>query len=219
MKKMENKKRKELIASIIAVAALIVVVSGATFAYFAASVSGNNNVVAESYEFAVSLGVSKTAPTNATIDKLIPLKAANISDAVTGAGSPAKPCVDTNGYAACVIYTLTLTNSGSGTVTMDGTLTPATNEFSSGQLYYRVATENTGAAFAAATATRIVNSDLTTGFNNISVGTASPTTLYLMLYILDDETNDQPSDKGKTFSGRLTFTDQTSGSKLEATFS
>ena len=217
---MENKKRKELIASILAVAALIIVVSGATFAYFAATVSGNNNVVAESYEFAVSLGVSKTAPTNATIDKLIPLKSGDISTAVTGYGDPTpQPCVDKNGYAACVIYTLTLTNSGSGTVTMDGTLTPATNQFSSGQLYYRVATENTGAAFAAATATRIVNSDLTTGFDNISVGTASPTTLYLMLYILDDESNDQPNNKGKTFSGRLTFTDKTSGSKLEATFS
>ena len=215
---MENKNRKGLVLSIIAVLALIVVVAGATFAYFAASVSGNNNVRAESYEFAVTLGVSKIAPTEATIDKLIPLTEGDISDAVTGGGNPAKPCVDDNGYAACVIYDLTFNNSGSAAVTMDGTLTPTSNTFNQGQLWYRASATNSGSAFASATATQLVSSAVTTGLTSISVPTGI-SHLYLLLYIKNDTSADQPNDKGKTFIGTVAFTDTTSGAHLEATFS
>ena len=222
---MNSNDKQSLFLTVVVVATLVVAIVGASFAYFNATISGNNNVVTQSFNFAVTLSVSKVAPTDATFDKLIPLSIGDIGAAVTGyddGETTPKPCVDKKGYAACVIYDLAFTNNSGYSVTLDGSLTPVTNGFSSGQLYYRVSTANSAAGFTdvGLTSTHITNSAVTTGFTNITVGTAGTTHLYLLMYILNDPSNDQPNDTGKTFSGRLTFTDQTSSdNRLQAEFS
>ena len=210
---MEKNNRNGILLGVVAVATLVVTIIGATFAYFTASVSGSQAVTAQSYKFDMALTVTKVAPSGSGVKDLIPLAASNISTALTGASGKGA-CVDINDYAACIIYDLSFTNSGSGTVTLNGSLTP-TNGFSN--LYYRVA--STQAGLSSATSTKLGTSAITTGFTGISVPTTGAH-LYLMLYVQDTGA-DQPGDQNKTFSGTLTFNDATGGSnaRLQATFS
>ena len=211
-----NKDTQGLFLTIVGVLTLVVAIVGASFAYFAASVSGNNNIKAESYNFSVTLSVSKVAPTDATIDKLIPLNESDISTAVTGFDS--HPCVDKNGYAACAIYDLTFNNTSGYSLTMNGSITPTTNGFSNGQLYYRVGATNSGATFASAGATRLTTGAHTANLTGKTIGTGT-SHLYLLLYIKNDTTGDQPDDKGKTFTGTVTFTNADGSGSISATFS
>ena len=210
---MENKNRNGILLGVVGVATLVVTIIGATFAYFTASVSGSGPVNATSYQFSMGLTISKVAPTGSGIKDLIPVATNDIGSALTGYSSKGA-CVDKSDYAACVIYDLAFTNSGSGTVTLNGTLTP-TNGFSN--LYYRVA--STQAGLSSATSTKLGTSAITTGFTNISVPTTGAH-LYLMLYV-QDTGSDQPGDQGKTFTGTFVFNDATGGAnaRLQATFS
>ena len=214
---MENKRGSGIFLGVVGVATLVVAIIGATFAYFTATVSGTAPVTAQAYEFAMTLSVNKIAPSTAANAKdLIPLTTADIGTALTGAANKSA-CVDKDDFAACLIYELEFSNTGSSAVTLDGKLTPTVNEFDS--LYYRVATTQAGLSSAtshALSGTTAVTDDLT----SIAVGTGQ-TNLYLMLYIQNDTGNDQPNDKGAAFSGTLDFQDANGGSNahLQATFS
>ena len=213
---MEKNNRNGILLGVVAVATLVVTIIGATFAYFTASVSGSAPVNASSYKFDMALTVTKQAPTGSGIKDLIPVNDADVGTAITGA-SGKSACVDKNDYAACVIYKLHFANSGSGTVTLNGSMTPTTNEFSN--LKYRAAATTTALGSATSRAlngTTAVTTDLT----GITV-TTSGADYYIMLYIENNASADQPNDKGKTFSATLTFNDASGGSnaRLQATFS
>ena len=213
---MEKNNRNGILLGVVAVATLVVTIIGATFAYFTASVSGNAPVNASSYKFAMSLTVSKIAPTGSGVKDLIPVNSTDVGTALTGATNKSA-CVDKNDYAACVIYELNFTNSGSGTVTLNGTMTPTTNEFAN--LKYRAASTQAGLSSATSHALSGTNA-VTTDLTNVSVPTSGGS-YYIMLYIENNANADQPNDKGKSFSATLTFNDATGGSnaRLQATFS
>ena len=212
---MENKRGSGIFLGVVGVATLVVAIIGATFAYFTATVSGSTTVDAQSYEFSMTLTVSKIAPASAANAKdLIPLATTDISSALTGYGSKGA-CVDKEDYSACIIYDLSFANGGSQSVTLNGSLDPGTHSFSN--LYYRVA--STEAGLSSASDVHIESTELTTGLTSITVPTTGAH-LYLMLYV-QDTGGDQPNDKGKNFSGTLTFADASgdSNARLQATFS
>lgn len=210
---MENKNSQGIFLGVMGVATLVVAIIGATFAYFSASVSGNAPVNAESYKFAMTLSVTPTDPatTPSKGDKLIPLTETDISKAVTAG------CADKNGYAACRIYSLEFNNTGSSAVTLNGTLTPTSNDFTS--LKYSV-TAIDGAKSTLAAGTSISGTTaVSTGLTGLVIPANTTKTMYLMLYINNDTEANQPNDQGKSFSGTLTFNDASGGTgKLEATF-
>ena len=210
-----NQKQRQggngILLGILAVATLLVTITGATFAYFTASVSGSAAVTAQSYKFDMTLTVAKVNPstTPSKGDKLIPLASTDIATAITNG------CIDSNGYAVCNIYELTFTNSGSGSVTLSGSLTPSTNTFSN--LKYST-TAIGGAKSTLSTGNAISTSAVTTGFTSLTIPTGT-SKMYLMLYINNINSN-QTGDMNKTFSGTLTLSDTTGGSnaQLKATF-
>ena len=79
-----------ILLGILAVATLVVTITGATFAYFTASVAGSAPVNAASYKFDMSLTVTKVNPATTPTkgDKLIPLASTDMSKAITAG------CVD-----------------------------------------------------------------------------------------------------------------------------
>ena len=201
-----------ILLAILTVATLLVTITGATFAYFSASVSGSGPVNAASYKFNITLTITKVNPatTPSKGDKLIPLAETNLAAAITAG------CIDSNGYAACNIYELTFSNTGSGSVTLSGNMTPTTNTFSN----LKYSTTAIGAAKSTlSTGTAISgNTAVTTGFTNLTIPTGT-STMYLMLYVNNVNSN-QTNDQNKSFSGTITLNDTTGGSgQLKANFS
>ena len=202
-----------ILLGILAVATLVVTITGATFAYFTASVSGSAPVNAASYKFDMSLNVTKVNPATTPTkgDKLIPLASTDMAKAITAG------CVDDNGYTSCIIYQLNFVNSGSASVTLSGNLKPTTNGFSN----LKYATTAIGGAKSTLSGANALSGTtaVTTGFTNLTIPTGT-STMYLMLYINNTSSN-QDGDMDKTFSGTLTFSDTSSGSnsQLKATFS
>ncbi len=193
---METAKSKKIILGIIIVAFIIAIAIGATNAYFSAS-ANSNNISGKTYDFSMSLSVTAVDPSSTPIkgDKLIPLSNGDISKAISSG------CVDSNNYAVCKIYRLTFQNSMSEAVTLNGTFTPTQNNFNS--LYYSV-TGIGGAKSDLTVGNAIANTSVTTGLTGITVPTGE-STMYLMMYILNDPNNNQPNDQARAFVGELTL--------------
>ena len=131
---MENSKGRGIFLGVVSVATLIVAIIGATFAWFSASVgSGENDVNLTAYQFDAKLTVERVFPTaeNAS-KKIIPF----VPDKVLREGQEnetnnmnyalneaTKKCVDSSGYLVCSLYKITVTNNGSDSIELDGSVT------------------------------------------------------------------------------------------------
>ena len=131
---MENSKGRGIFLGVVSVATLIVAIIGATFAWFSASVgSGENDVNLTAYQFDADLTVERVFPTaeNAS-KKIIPF----VPDKVLREGQEnetnnmnyalneaTNKCVDSSGYLVCSLYKITVTNNGSDSIELDGTVT------------------------------------------------------------------------------------------------
>ena len=131
---MENSKGRGIFLGVVSVATLIVAIIGATFAWFSASVgSGENDVNLTAYQFDAKLTVERVFPTaeNAS-KKIIPF----VPDKVLREGQgdqtnnmnyalneATNKCVDSSGYLVCSLYKITVTNNGSDSIELDGTVT------------------------------------------------------------------------------------------------
>ena len=131
---MENSKGRGIFLGVVSVATLIVAIIGATFAWFSASVgSGENDVNLTAYQFDAKLTVERVFPTaeNAS-KKIIPF----VPDKVLREGQEnetnnmnyalneaTNKCVDSSGYLVCSLYKITVTNNGSDSIELDGTVT------------------------------------------------------------------------------------------------
>ena len=217
---MENRNGQGIFLGVVGVATLVVAIIGATFAFFSAQVAGDNNVEAQSYRFATTLGVSEVSgKANADLDgKLIPLLPDRLSSALTG--SNGKQCVDKAGYDACEIYQLTFTNSGSAPVNFKGVLTITSNGFTADTLQlveFGANTEQTLTGLSSVTSPKTTALPKTGSVNlediTVDVGT---TTIYIAVY-LKDTTQNQPNDQNVSFAGTVTYT-SADGGNLTATF-
>ena len=131
---MENSKGRGIFLGVVSVATLIVAIIGATFAWFSASVgSGENDVNLTAYQFDAKLTVERVFPTaeNAS-KKIIPF----VPDKVLREGQEnetnnmnyalneaTNKCVDSSGYLVCSLYKITVTNNGSDSIELDGSVT------------------------------------------------------------------------------------------------
>ena len=114
---MENRRGSGIFLGVVGVATLVVAIIGATFAYFSASVVGETPVEVESYEFDADIIVEEVTKTKTDAAKrLIPLETSKLSDALTA------ECVDKNGYQACALYKVTITNNGDADITLTGSI-------------------------------------------------------------------------------------------------
>lgn len=135
---MENKKGSGVFLGVVSVATLIVAIIGATFAYFSATVTSDDRVEAEAYEFNASMTITPIYP-EVSHNGLIPLDPdakvlnadgetesdkTNLLYALTEATNK---CVDDNGYQVCALYQVTINNSSTQAINLSGKLITESN--------------------------------------------------------------------------------------------
>ena len=105
-----NRDRKGIFLGVISVATLIVAIIGATFAYFSATITANEEVNFTAYTFSATASVEKVAPSG-DVNDLIPVDGTNVIPLASNtrndpdAGTDTNgACKDLNGYSACIIY-------------------------------------------------------------------------------------------------------------------
>jgi len=113
---MENNTKKQnasLIYAIIGVITLIIAVAGATYAYYAASVTDTTNVTGTAGGGAAPTMTIQKISTDAT-GNLIPIDM-DVNTLTTASKGHVdtgnKACVDKNNYSSCQIYSVTITNN------------------------------------------------------------------------------------------------------------
>ena len=113
---------------VIGVATLVVAIIGATFAYFTASQSSNaGDITGNAASVSFGLRVVRAETTDQTNGGLIPMSNSMVQSAVYGGGKPSVgagannvACVDDNGNSVCQIYKVTVTNTSSAALFLDG---------------------------------------------------------------------------------------------------
>lgn len=230
---MEEKKRGNgIFLGVVAVATLIVAIIGATFAYFSITAQSDENAVnLSAYEFTATLSVNPVAPTG-TFKGLIPMDpdaavtngggATNLEYAVNTATSP---CVDSNGYQVCAVYSLIFENTATSPMTLTGTLKTTVNDAATetvgepGQettqtkagrtaftdLKIRTATEasgsytfdeESGSTFEAAVPSSTTDGSNTVAIGSVTVPAESTLTKYIVVYLDGtDDANDNGVDQ------------------------
>ena len=133
---MENKNNgRGIFYGVIGVATLVVAIIGATFAYFTASVSTNNNAINVA---ATRVNLVISAEESNLKNNLIPVDTVKANgDPVTAfyrypglakSGQGEKTCVDNAGNSICSVYQVTVQNPvGSATQNVTGSLTVVAN--------------------------------------------------------------------------------------------
>lgn len=120
---MNNEKNngKGIFYGVIGVATLIVAIIGATFAYFTATqTAGENEITGNAATVSFGLAVEKVVKPDEASGGLIPMTDGMVEKAVTAQGTGKQTCVDDTGAAVCQIYKITITNTGSAGLFLDG---------------------------------------------------------------------------------------------------
>ncbi len=233
----EKKIDKKLGVLIIAVAVLIVSVTGSTFAYFALQVtsdSGNQitGQTASGGSSALSLTVSPstlggTSSGQTQSGKYVPQLASALNTAISSNYN----CVDGNGNTACRVYTITIQNTGTAQVVVNATIN--FSAYANGNIRWKriqsassVGTVAGGAGAAAGILAVNQDIDLTTGAQctaqvttdctDITLAANGSETYYIVVW-LDEINSDQTTqDANQTFTADVTVSAR-GGGKLTST--
>lgn len=105
-----NRKGPGMFYAVVGVATLVVAIIGATFAFFTATADTNTNITGQTTTAAsVALKVTPVRPTEEALQsdsgRMVPLKESLVTTAFKDKG-----CVDSNGYVACQVYQIEVTN-------------------------------------------------------------------------------------------------------------
>ena len=197
---MSENRNKGLFYGLLVVGIVVVSIVGATFAYFSAS-NTVNNISGKAGTAALGLTMEKFAGTNA--NGLIPL---NDSDLTKAINSTTK-CVDKNSNDACQLYEIIVTNEGTSTSRVRGTLsfTAKTGGSITNLKWQRLTGTSKTATFATAGTSSLATASASNYFidGDILAGGASKT-YYLVVWISNKNEAQNASDKGE-FTGTLTF--------------
>lgn len=130
---MENKRGSGIFLGVVSVATLIVAIIGATFAFFSASVSSEDRVTAQAYEFNATMSITQVYPNKST-NGMIPLDpdalvegSADKENLLFALNEATDKCIDDNGYQVCALYQVTVTNGGTQPINLAGKLTTTAN--------------------------------------------------------------------------------------------
>lgn len=104
---------------VIGVATLVVAIIGATFAYFTATASNENTITGNMATVSLGLGVEKMT-TAGDVSGLIPMSNTMVEQAIKKVADTKDVCIDDNGNAVCQVYKITLSNSSSAGIFVDG---------------------------------------------------------------------------------------------------
>lgn len=131
---MENKRGSGVFLGVVSVATLVVAIIGATFAFFSASVTSEDRVSAQAYEFNATMSIEQIYPSTTT-KGLIPLDPDQIVEGTAdkenllyALNEATDKCIDDNGYQVCALFQVTVRNGGTQPITLGGILTTTRND-------------------------------------------------------------------------------------------
>ena len=226
---MENN-GKGIFYGIIGVATLIVAIIGATFAYFSATASDNNEVRGTTAEANLTLTVEKLTEVSdgtTSYGPMVPQKDAYINDAVTGTNR--NSCVDGNGNVVCQEYKITIKNEGSAATKVSGTFkleadtattansqmtnlkwaVKETQDVTYGAGNYAISTDNANGGESSLTGSTVLATDV-----NLAATTGEKV-YYVVVWISELEDAQEDYDHG-SFKGTVSFNSASGG--LTSTF-
>lgn len=123
---MDNNQRKRtmnILYGVIGIATLMIATIGATFAYFTATQSvGGNNITGNMATVSFNLSVQKKSTADDTKGGLIPMTNSMVQKAVSNASTKGI-CIDDNNNAVCQVYKITVNNTSSAGIFLDGYVT------------------------------------------------------------------------------------------------
>jgi len=225
----QKAKKAPLIYAIVGVMTLIVAVAGSTYAFYAATVSNSTDVTGtagggEGPEMTITNLTKNEAGQTTPYGNLIPIdmNASMLSAAAKGSAKTGNiPCIDSNNYTACQIYSVTITNNANTAqsyyidlTALSGTNTPNVDA---------VTMESVNSVTDASSLIKDADGDvLATNSedrricqtNTVAAG-ATTTECYFMVFIKN--LSEAQSDNG-VFSGTVTAT-STTGAQTKADFS
>lgn len=211
---MENKKK--IIYAIALVILLIVIVVGATYAYFSAIAKSDNDIKGSTLDVSLGLSVKKVSATGSKSDNLIPIYDGSISGYASQLETAAQSkynCVDKNNYTVCQIYEITISNTGANSISTNITITFNKNNVNN--LKWASMTDaNTVVSNGTHTITNNVPDTIAS--DTMINGKSDNTKLYFMVYV-NNTGKDQTEQDKDSFSGIITVV-ATSGDKITAEF-
>ena len=199
MNKEVNEKKKRY-AIIISFLVLMICITGGTYAYFALTAS-NNSVTGTVGGASLNLTVTKVYPTSEHNSKnMIPQLESTLDEAI----SLDHKCVDGNGNVICQVYKATVTNVGSTTSVLNGTISFTGIENMPNLKWMRINDSNTLGTYSSFNA----STDKALFEEERSFGANTNQTYYFVFWI--DETGEVQTDNG-TFRANIEFDSSTGG--------
>lgn len=211
---MENKKK--IIYAIALVILLIVIVVGATYAYFSAIAKSDNDIKGSTLDVSLGLSVKKVSATGSKSDNLIPIYDGSISGYASQLETAAQSkynCVDKNNYTVCQIYEITISNTGANSISTNITITFNKNNVNNLK-WASMSDANTVVSNGTHTITNNVPDTIAS--DTMINGKSDNTKLYFMVYV-NNTGKDQTEQDKDSFSGIITVV-ATSGDKITAEF-
>lgn len=117
------KNKKNGFYTLIGILTLIVSITGATFAYFTATATAGENVITGNMaSITFRLGVEKVTNVDEAKGGLIPMTNSMVEKALVANAADANKgiCVDDNSNAVCQVYKITVENTGTASMFLDG---------------------------------------------------------------------------------------------------
>ena len=199
--------KKKIGYTIALVLLLIIIVVGATYAYFSATAKSDNYIKG---------GTLKVSATGSKSENLIPIYDGTISGYASQLETAAQSkynCIDKNDYTVCQIYEITISNTGANSISTNTTITFNKNNVNNLK-WAGMSDANTVISNNRHTITNNVPDTIAS--NTIINGKSNNTKLYFMVYV-NNTGKDQTEQDKDGFSGIITVT-ATSGDKITATF-
>lgn len=206
-------------------------ITGATYAYFAVSATTNGAITGNLATVNLTLSVSKVFPTSSSDNTGVMVPQLSTSGSSTSPLSTAlkSGCVDANGNIVCQVYEIIAENiGGTATQIVDGSVSfysnaEQTTDISTQMPNLKWKLIDSVDKTTPANSDLGANIDLSANFNknifanDIKMPTNSRFPYYMIIWI-DETTQDQPTDEGKTFYGKIEFS-SSNGTGVTATFS
>ncbi|MCI6265684.1 MAG: SipW-dependent-type signal peptide-containing protein [Erysipelotrichaceae bacterium] len=118
---MKQKKQKydinNIFYGVIGIATLMIAIIGATFAYFTATQTNNNTITGNMATINFDVSVTKMTTVDETKGGLIPMSNNMMEQALASSNGI---CVDNNGNAVCQVYKITVVNTSTASMFVDG---------------------------------------------------------------------------------------------------
>lgn len=228
MKHKQNVTKMQLTVTLILI--LFFSITSATYAYFAISATNNNTITGSAATVNLTLSVTKIFPTSSSTNTGVMVPQLSVSGSSTSplANALKGGCVDNNANVVCQVYKITIQNvGGTATQVVDGKVFFYGNSAMTTDVHTTMPNLK-WKLITSVDATTPTNSVLGTNedqeanssdnkfVSSLTLATNDTFDYYMIVWI--NETNaDQPTDKGKTFYGKIQF-DSSNGTGVTSTF-